>query len=295
MSSRSVADGAAGSSEVIDYYANKLPDVMRKYGPGPRVHFHLGLFSPGERPNTSVPRETLRKRLIEAQENMLDFAAETWGVSANPPQRILDVGCGFGGGAIYWAQRCGAAVTAVTNVPGHVPVVRELATVANVSHLVSPVVMDANELAVPVRHDAAVAFESVCHLDRRRAFAAVAAALRPGGWFALEDHFLLRDEWADMINGYYRTNLGTVREYRESAEACGFTLERDTDITDRVLEFWVQSMAWTASELDHAYASKEWPLPEKRLIDSLIAHGRFFRAWRDRAAETRMLLFRLPG
>ncbi|WP_242441066.1 SAM-dependent methyltransferase [Streptomyces sp. CB02923] len=295
MSTQLTAEEITGSGEVFDYYAKKMADVMRKYGPGPRVHFHLGLFPADAVPNTSVPRETLRQRLVEAQENMLDFAADVWGVAASPPRRILDVGCGLGGGSIYWAQRFGSAVTAVTNMPGDVPLVKELVARAEMSHLVEPLLMDAHDMDLPMRHNAAVAFESVCHMDRRRVFPAVARALERGGWFALEDHFLLRGEWAGTIDGYYRTNLGSVQEYQDIAASCGFVLEHNTDITDQVVEFWVQSMAWTASELDHAYATQQWSLPERRLTDSAVAHGRFFRAWRDRAVETRLLLFRLRG
>ncbi|MFD0420124.1 SAM-dependent methyltransferase [Streptomyces sp. NPDC127108] len=295
MSSPSSVEETADPGEVFAYYAKKMPDVMYKYGPGPRVHFHVGLFPADARINTSVPRETLRKRLIDAQESMLDFAAEEWGADQAAPRRILDVGCGLGGGALYWAQRLGSEVTAVTNMPEHVPVIKGLASSAGVSHLVTPLLMDAHHMDIPVRHDAAVAFESVCHMDRRRVFPATAKVLKPGGWFALEDHFVVRDEWDGIINGYYATNTGSVREYEEVAEACGFTLERDTEITDRVVEFWVQSMAWTASELDHGYATNQWALPERRLIDSAVAHGRFFRAWRDRAAQTRLLFFRYHG
>lgn len=96
------------------------------------------------------------------------------------------------------------------------------------------------------------------------------------------------------MNGYYRTRLGTLDEYVRAAREAGFTLERDEDITDPVSEFWVQSMAWTAAELDRTAGPAEpSPIGRERLMDSAVGHGRLFRIWRDHAVETRLLLFRL--
>ncbi|MFI1972401.1 methyltransferase [Streptomyces cinnamoneus] len=297
-----VADVAAASAatrdetQVPSYYTRKTADILHKYGPGPRVHFHVGLFDPGSTPNTTVSQQTLRRRLRESQEAALDHAARSWGVPEDPPAQLFDIGCGLGGGSIYWAQEYGCSVTAMTVTAKHVPVVADLVRQAGVEDLVTPVLGDIHDLREQQAYDAAVAIESSGYMDRERLFNVVANALKPGGWFGLQEHFLCRPEWTSFIDGYYKTRLGTLAEYITAAHRFGFTLEQDEDVTDRVAEFWVQSMAWTTAELDRVErAGAASPISAERLLESALTHSKLFRVWRDHAVETRMLLFRLKG
>lgn len=105
------------------------------------------------------------------------------------------------------------------------------------------------------KYDAAYANESSGYMDRERLFKVVAQSLKPGGWFGIQEHFICRPEWTEFIDGYYKTRLGTLTEYLTAAEAAGFELEQDEDVTDRVAEFWVQSMAWNTAELDRVESS----------------------------------------
>jgi tocopherol O-methyltransferase len=108
----------------------------------------------------------------------------------------------------------------------------------------------------------------------------------------LQEHFVLRDEWSGFIDDYYKTRLGTVAEYVAAARDAGFELEQNDDITDLVAEFWVQSMAWTTAELDRTARAESSPIARTRLTESALTHGKFFRAWREHAVETRQLMFR---
>ena len=55
-----------------------------------------------------------------------------WDASESLTGEILDVGCGLGGGSIFWAQEFGARVTAVTCVPFHAGHVARFAVEAGV-------------------------------------------------------------------------------------------------------------------------------------------------------------------
>ncbi|MFC1420757.1 SAM-dependent methyltransferase [Streptacidiphilus cavernicola] len=275
------------------YYSKKTADIVYKYGPGPRIHFHVGLFDAAAAPNTTVSQAVVKQRLVASQERILRHMADSWGVADAPPASLLDVGCGLGGGSIHWAQEYGARVTSLTNTAEHVPLIAEFARRAGVDGRVSPVLGDVHTLGELRRYDAAVAVESSGYMDRTRLFEVMAQALRPGGWFGIQEHFLCRPEWTDFIDGYYKTRLGTLTEYITAARAAGFVLEQDEDVTDRVREFWVQSMAWNAQELERLEAGEASPVARDRLLDSALAHGKFFRVWRDHAVETRLLLFRL--
>jgi tocopherol O-methyltransferase len=292
-----VVEEAAGSSfdetQVPLYYSRKTADILHKYGPGPRVHFHMGMFGTDELPNSTVSQRVIRRRILDSQEAVLRYAARTWRVTDQPHANILDIGCGLGGGSIYWAQEFGASVTGITVAADHLPVIEDFARKASVADRVTAVLGDIHGLSEECRYDAAVAIESSGYMDREQLFSVVAKALKPGGWFGIQEHFLCRPEWTDFIDDYYKTRLGTLTEYINAAHAAGLELEQDEDITDRVAEFWVQSMAWTTAELDNAERTgTPSPIKRERLVESALTHGKLFRIWRDHAVETRLLLFR---
>ncbi len=289
-------DQAFDDSAVPLYYRRKTADILHKYGPGPRVHFHVGLFDPTVTLNTTVPQRVLKRRIVASQEAIVAHAARSWTTGGPPPAHLLDIGCGLGGGSLYWAQEHGAEVTGLTVAADHVPVIEAFARQTGVGRRVTPRLGDIHELAEERRYDAAYANESSGYMDRGRLFQVVARALRPGGWFGIQEHFICRPEWVDWINGYYKTRLGTLTEYIIAAKEAGFELEQDEDVTDGVSEFWLQSMAWNTAELtriEQGGPQASWSLT--RLQESAIAHGKLFRIWRDHAVETRLLLFRLGG
>lgn len=287
-SSRFPGAGPLDKARVVRHYSQKTQAILYKYGPGPRVHYHLGMFNPGAPLNTTVAQRVLQQRIVDSQEAVLRYASTLWARQAEPGQ-LLDIGCGVGGGAIFWAQEYNVMVKGMTVVAEHVPLVHDFARQAGVSQRVRAVLEDVHDLQDTRVYDAAVAFESSCYTDRARLFAIVARALKPGGWFGLMDHFLCRPEWTEFINGYYKTRLGTLAEYLEAADAAGFELEQDEEINAQVSEFWMHSMAWTTAELEKTHS----PIARERLLDSALAHGKMFRIWRDHAIETRLLLFRL--
>ncbi|MGW0392065.1 SAM-dependent methyltransferase [Streptomyces sp. NPDC003042] len=260
------------------------------------MHFHVGLFAEGSHPHTTVSQDTLKQRIIDAQEAIVEHAARSWGAYEKPPRRVLDIGCGLGGTSLYWAQEYGSSVTGLTVAAEHVPLIQHFAQRAGVGRSVTPVLRDVHDLDETHAYDAAYANESSGYTDRTRLFEVVAKALKPGGWFGIQEHFVRRPEWREFIDGYYRTRLGTREEYLAEAEAAGFELEQDEDVTDRVAEFWVQSMAWNTAELDRLEAGgPEAAWTRERLGESTIVHSKLFRIWRDHAMETRLLRFRIGG
>ncbi|MFD3552047.1 SAM-dependent methyltransferase [Streptomyces goshikiensis] len=296
-----VSSLGGGRSETDDdqvrlYYSRKTGDILQKYGPGPRVHFHVGLFTDDPTPPVTVSQRALQLRLADAQERIVEHAARSWNAYEAPPGRVLDIGCGLGGAALYWAQEHGASVTGLTVAAEHVPIIRRFARQAGVGAKVEAVRGNVHDLDATRVYDAAYANESSGYTDRARLFEVVAKALKPGGWFGIQEHFVCRPEWRDFVDGYYRTRLGTREEYLEAAEAAGFELEQDEDVTDAVAEFWVQSMAWNTAELDRLLTGgRGGAWTRERLGESTIAHSKLFRLWRDHALETRLLRFRIGG
>jgi tocopherol O-methyltransferase len=232
--------------DLVAYYGSKTSAILERYGPGPRVHYHTGLVD--DLMPTDLSTGKLRQRLVSAQEHMLCHAANVWDASSTLCGDVLDVGCGLGGGSIFWAQEFGARVTAVTCVASHVDWVAQFAMQAGVESQVQPVLCDA--LAVPGEScfDAAVAVDSSCHLERVEWFARLASLLRPGGRVLIADCFLGRPEYEKQFNSYWHTRIGTIAEYLAAARDAGLRLESVQDISGRTEHFWTTTVALMEAE-----------------------------------------------
>ncbi len=277
--------------QVLEWYDRKTASILKKYGPGPRVHFHIGLFS-GQHLRPSHDMESLRQRLVASQEALMERAAKVWDATTALSGDVLDAGCGLGGGSIYWAQEYGAHVTAVTIVPEHIPLIARFAEEAGVANRIRPLVSDAAKVKGERCFDAAVAMESACYFDRPQWFTRLSSLLRPGGYVCVEDTFLGKPEWAAPFDRYWRTRVAPVSEYIEAAEAAGFTLDRNEDITDETSDFWIHSQAWSRAAMSQqALIESEI----NRMPISINWHAKFYRAWKEHGIEVRLLRFRLKS
>lgn len=272
--------------DVQDWYEYKTESILAKYGPGPRVHFHIGLV-PMDAP-LSTDREELRGILVRSQEALLERATSVWDGASTLSGEIVDVGCGLGGPAIYWAQRFGGSVTGLTIAPGHVEHVERFALQAGVSDRVRAVAADATTWTTDRRFDTAIACESACYLHRRAWFESLSRLIRPGGNVFVEDTFLGHPDAATPFDAYWKTRIGTAREYVEAAAASGFRLESDVDLTAETTGFWRVSLAW----IDAAVGERPNPKESARLERSREWHRRFLEMWSARAIEVRLLRFR---
>ena len=48
------------------------------------------------------------KLMFESQDRLLEQMRDLWRTYQSAPGTVLDVGCGLGGGSIFWAQQFGA-------------------------------------------------------------------------------------------------------------------------------------------------------------------------------------------
>ncbi len=274
--------------EVAAYYDAKTEGILRRYGPGPRVHYHTGLVD--ETPPPGMPAEALRVLIHESQEILLRELA----LSVGEPLRgreVLDVGCGLGGGSLYWASAHGARVTAITIAPSHVPWVKHFASMAGVADRVTPMVCDALEVPGEGRFDLAVAVESSCYLPRRQWFRKLYTLLRPGGLVAIADCFLGRPELAAPFDRYWRTHISTVEEYFRSATAEGLELELHQDMSGRAVNFWTLTLDLLTREREAALRSGQ----SANRSESQREHLRLQQALLDGGLHYGMMVLRRPA
>jgi tocopherol O-methyltransferase len=227
--------------DIVAYYEGKTGEILRRYGPGPRVHYHIGLI---DEPEPSADVGDLRSQLVASQERMLQYASAAWGLRRIPFRDILDVGCGLGGGAIYWAQEFGAQVTAVTIAPSHVGIVAKFAAQAGVESRVRPLLCDA--LTVPGENcfDAVLAIDSSSSFPRKPWFECAARLLRRGGRVFVYDCFLQRREYEAPFNDHWCAQIGTIQEYLIAARVAGLREERIDDVSCHAAHFWSATLAY---------------------------------------------------
>lgn len=237
---------------VGSYYDGKTARLVRKYGPGPRVHYHVGYYPSGQTPrHAEATEDAFRESIRVRQEDLLRFGAKIWDAGKRLSGKVLDIGCGLGGGSIFWAQEYGADVTSVTNAPEHPALIHRFAREAGVDGKIRALVGDANHLSVDGGpYDAAVAIESSGYFNRPQWFQGLSGLLRPGASVCIEEVFLAEPRGADVWAEYFYTKPATVQEYTDAAEAAGFRLVDEVDVTKETAPFWDESAAWTKAVLD---------------------------------------------
>ncbi len=259
----------AGRGHVARYYDEKTARLLEKYGPGPRVHFHVGFLD--EDPPAEASAAELRRGLVLGQERLLRESLAAWG-EPSFAGHVVDVGCGLGGTALLLLEETPCArVTGVTVAAKHAAVVRAFAEDAGVAERVVVEVCDASAIAGEARFDTAISVEASCYFDRRAWLACMRRVLKPGGRVYLLDGFEGSAEAARLYDDYWLTRVGTLAEYQSAAAEHGFVIDDVVELNERCLRFWDWSLAYTDRRLGEALDDDE----RARLGRSRAAHVRF--------------------
>lgn len=278
---------AYAKEDVIAWYERKTESILRKYGPGPRVHFHTGLI---EQDTAAAPDiERLRRQLVASQNKLLQEAARFWEAKNHLRGVVLDVGCGLGGSSIYLAQEYGSHVFALTNVPSHIELIERFAIQAGVADKVTPILGDACAVPGSQIFDAAVAIESSCYLDREAWFQHMAQRVRSEGKVFIADCFAMSDEIREPFNSYWLTRIGTLEEYERASRAAGFTVEGMLDLTSKTARFWEFSIFYSRRFLGALTVSEQ---EAERLRRSIKWQTQLLHFWNSEKIMCALLRFR---
>jgi ubiquinone/menaquinone biosynthesis C-methylase UbiE len=227
-------------------------DVVRHYARASLERAVLdGLRALGREPQNVTPED-----LASVDEFHMGGRAATeelaGGLDLKPGTRLLDLGCGIGGAARFFARRHGCRVTGIDLTPEYVALAETLTKLVGLERDVSYRVGSATDLPFP---DASFDVATLLHVgmniaDKGRLCAETTRVLRPGGIFAVYDVMRTGEgaiafpvPWAGSEAISF---LATAPEYRRALVAAGFEVRSERDRRDMALEFFRRMMARVA-------------------------------------------------
>ena len=208
-------------------------------------HMHHGYY--GKNGNYKLDR---RQAQIDLIEELLLWSGCT---EANPPQDIIDVGCGIGGSTLHLAQKFGSNATGITLSPVQASRAKERAREAGLDSRVDFEV--ANALEMPFADnsfDLVWSLESGEHMpDKAKFLSECYRVLKPGGkmifatWCHRETDSVAGDltpsevaHLKEIYRVYCLPYVISLSEYRQIATDCGFKDMQSDDWSIAVEPFW---------------------------------------------------------
>jgi ubiquinone/menaquinone biosynthesis C-methylase UbiE len=169
-----------------------------------------------------------------------------------PGMRVLDVGCGVGGPARYFASEQGVRVTGIDLTEEFV---RAAISLTKMLHLEESASFEqGSALAMPFQNesfDAAYMFHVGMNIaDKNALFQDVARVLKPGAKFSIYDVMRTNDEpiaypvpWAASGATSF---VVKIEGYRKALEAVGFEIGHERGRREFGIDFFERNMARTA-------------------------------------------------
>lgn len=195
------------------------------------VHIHHGYWKNGTETKEEAQEQLIRELIARA--NIKNGC------------RILDVGCGMGGSAIFLSEFLTAHVTGITISPVQVEIGNALAQRQGAD--VRLVQMDAEELDMDDRFDVVWSVEAISHLSNKRdCLRSVARVLEHGGKLVIADWFrsptTTSAQERQFLEPIERTMLVPKLEaphtYVDYVSQAGLTVTSFEDLSVHVLKTW---------------------------------------------------------
>ncbi|KAK9830089.1 hypothetical protein WJX72_009725 [[Myrmecia] bisecta] len=169
-------------------------------------------------------------------ETTKDFVSQL-GLQAG--QRVLDVGCGIGGGDFYMASEYGVYVHGIDLSVNMVLIALERAAAVPGGSKVSFEIADCTTSeARPESYDAVYSRDTILHIqDKPALFARLFKLLKPGGKLLISDYCRSETEPSEQFASYIQQrgyNLCSVPAYGQILRDAGFT---DVKAEDRTWQF----------------------------------------------------------
>jgi phosphoethanolamine N-methyltransferase len=162
------------------------------------------------------------------------------GMALAPESLVLDVGCGLGGSAFVMARDFALRVDAIDLSRNMLALAERKLAANGLADRVNLQWGDCLELDCSERYDAVYSRDVFLHIaDKKRLFAVLNTALKPGGQLLFTDYCCAPEPWSDEFGDYVRERgyiLHTTDEYARLIAGAGFEQVDARDVTDRFIE-----------------------------------------------------------
>ena len=180
------------------------------------------------------------------QETTTDFVAK---LNLQPGQRVLDVGCGIGGGNFYMAEKFVADVVGIDLSKNMIQVALDRAKERQ-DLKVAFAVEDATTVEYePESFDVVYSRDTILHIEDKAAlFDKFFKWLKPGGIVMISDYCCGHQQPSERFQAYVAQrgyHLLTPAEYGKVLGGCGFVDVQAEDMTDRFVQVLSSELART--------------------------------------------------
>jgi tocopherol O-methyltransferase len=212
---------------IIQHYDELSPFYRDIWG----VHIHHGYWKNGTETKEDAQEQLIKELITRAE--------------IKSGCRVLDIGCGMGGSAIFLSEVLGARVTGITISPVQVEIGNTLAQQRGAD--VRLMEMDAQSLAMEDRFDVVWSVEAISHMsNRKRCLQSIAQVLEPGGRFVIADWFKAHTATVEEERKYLEPieramlvpKLEAPAAYAEYLSDAGLVVTRVEDLSAHVLKTW---------------------------------------------------------
>jgi ubiquinone/menaquinone biosynthesis C-methylase UbiE len=215
-------------NEVGEYYSSEVGKFL---GIAHERHIHIGYWD----------RENMNAPLSEASRRFTNMMIEK--VPINQSEYFIDIGCGYGLPGIELAKKKKCHVYGITASNYQKIEAEKAAKKEKISNLAKFFVYDATN--TPFKDEKFAAgwyFESLFHMDTKKALFEARRILKPNGWLLIADFIAypsLKGE--DRKKAYeifhVKSAISTLDEYQCFLEKSGFNVTEILDVTNYTSKF----------------------------------------------------------
>lgn len=213
--------------KIIQHYNELSPYYRDMWG----IHLHHGYWKTGRETKEEAQEQLIRELVSRAE--------------IKNGARILDVGCGLGGTAIYLNKTLGAAATGITISQTQIEIGNNLAKESGAN--VRLILMDAERLKIDDSFDVVWSVEAIAHLNKKADFfRSSARLLKAGGKLVIADWFKSstlttaeeRKYLAPIEKAMLLPKLETPSIYMKHIQSAGLNVTFFEDVSAKVSRTW---------------------------------------------------------
>ncbi len=217
--------------DVVTYYVDCEKNYRQWWDLDRSMAMHAGFWD--------ETTKNLHEALMKENEVLANIAR----ISAS--DRVLDAGCGFGGSAIYLAQKIGCEVVGINLGESQLQRAKQYAAQKKLARPPEFLVMDYMHTTFPdASFDVVWGIESICYAKDKSQFIREAwRLLKPGGRLIVADGFHVRNEYtpeekrllAKAVNGWAVDSMESIPNFARYLQETGFRNISQKDATPLVL------------------------------------------------------------